>query len=56
MLVCRNIMECVAALHHSPYTPHQLDQVVRVCLLPMFRYGAGLVDWTNVELDLITLM
>lgn len=48
------LCECVAALKGSPYLPHQLEQVVRACLLPIFRYGAGLVDWTAAELDGIT--
>ena len=48
------LAECVSALKGSPYLPEQLDQVVRACLLPIFRYGAGLVDWTDRELQQIT--
>lgn len=47
---------CIAALKGSPYNPQQLDQVVRACIVPIFRYGAGLVDWTSRELDGITAM
>ena len=46
--------ECITALKGSPYLPQQLDQVVRACMLPIFRYGAALVNWTDPELDLIT--
>ena len=28
----------------------------RACIIPIFRYGAGLVDWTPRELDSITAM
>eukprot|EP00961_Rhodomonas_salina_P298475 3938111-Rhodomonas_salina.1 len=48
------LSECVHALKGSPYLPRQLDQVVRSCLLPLFRYGAALVDWTDRELQQIT--
>ena len=48
------MQECISALRGSPYLPHQLDQVVRACLFPIFRYGAALVNWTDHELDLIT--
>jgi hypothetical protein len=54
--VRRNIAEAVSALKNSPYTAIQLDQVVRACILPIFRYGAGLVDWTDAELERITSM
>ena len=30
--------------------------MVRACLIPIFRYGAGLVDWSDQELDRITSM
>lgn len=54
--VRRALSDAITALRNSPYTPRQLDQVVRACLLPIFRYGAGLVDWMEVELDSITVM
>ena len=54
--VRRKLQECIAALKGSPYLPNQLDQVVRACLLPIFRYGAGMVDWTAAELAQITRM
>ena len=54
--VRRNIADAIRALRHSPYTPTQLEQVVWACILPIFRYGAGLVDWTDTELDQITGM
>ena len=52
--VRRTLAEAVAALRHSPYTPSQLEQVVLACLIPIFRYWAGLVDWTERELSQIT--
>ena len=52
--VRRKLRECITALKGSPYLPNQLDQVVRACLLLIFRYGAGLVDWTPSELQQIT--
>ena len=52
--VRRDIASCLAALKGSAYTPRQLDQVVRSCIIPIFRYGAGLIDWTDAELDAIT--
>eukprot|EP00961_Rhodomonas_salina_P267554 3615140-Rhodomonas_salina.1 len=45
------LCECVAALKGSPYLQHQLEQIVLACLLPIFRYGAGLVDWSAADLD-----
>ena len=54
MRVRRKLAESVSALKTSPYQPHQLEQVVRACLLPTFRYGAALVPWTDRELDSIT--
>ena len=48
------LRDCISALKGSPYLPHQLDRVVRACMLPIFRYGAALVDWTDRELDEIT--
>ena len=50
------ISECFTALKGSVYFPSQLDKVVRACLLPIFRYGSGLVAWTDHELDSITNM
>ena len=54
--VKRDIAACILALKGSPYNPRQLDQVVWACILQIFRYGAGLVDWTSKELDGITAM
>ena len=54
MQVKNKISECFAALKGSVYFPSQLDKVVRACLIPIFRYGAGLVQWTDAELDKIT--
>ena len=54
--VRQSLAECIQALKGSPYSPRQLDQVVHSCLLPIFRYGAGMVDWTSRELDDITAM
>ena len=50
------ISECFTALKRSIYHPAQLDKVVRACLIPIFRYGSGLVQWTDRELDKITDM
>ena len=52
--VRRKLRDCIAALKGSPYLPNQLDRVVRACMLPIFRYGSALVDWTDRELDEIT--
>lgn len=52
--VRRKLRDCIAALKGSPYLPHQLDRVVRACMLPIFWYGVALVDWTDRELDAIT--
>ena len=54
--VRRDTAECIRALRGSVYSPRQLDQVVRSCIIPIFRYGAGLVDWTDTELDAMTAM
>ena len=50
------LSECFDALKGSIYNPAQLDKVVRACLVPIFRYGAGVVKWTDRELDRITDM
>ena len=50
----RKLKDCIAALKGSPYLPQQLDRVVHACMLPLFRYGAALVEWTDLELDEIT--
>ena len=47
---------CIQALRGSVYSPRQLDQVVKACIIPLFRYGAGLVDWTERELEAMTAM
>lgn len=52
--VRRDTAACIQALRGSVYSPRQLDQVVRACIIPIFRYGAGLVDWTDRELDAMT--
>ena len=48
------MQEYVSALKGSPYLLQQLDQVVWACLLPIFRYGVALVNWTDHELDMLT--
>ena len=52
--VRQKLSDCITALKGSPYLPHQLDMVVRACMLPLFRYGSALVTWTDRELDEIT--
>ena len=52
--VRRKLKDCISALKGSPYLPQQLDRVVRACMLPLFRYGAALVEWTDRELDDVT--
>ena len=54
--VRRDTASCIQALKGSAYSPRQLDQVVKACIIPLFRYGAGMVDWTERELESMTAM
>eukprot|EP00961_Rhodomonas_salina_P147255 1981604-Rhodomonas_salina.1 len=38
------------ALNGAIYLPHQLEEMVRVCVIPTFRYSASLVPWTDTDL------
>ena len=42
------------ALKDTLYLPSQVEEMVRMCVVPLFRYSASLVPWTKSELALIS--
>ena len=52
--VLEKIDSAIDCLRDSVYLPTQLEEMVRVCIIPLFRYSASLVPWTPAELAVIS--
>ena len=48
--VLSKIESAIDSLRDAVYQPTQLEEMVRVCVVPLFRYSASLVSWTAGEL------
>ena len=44
----------IDCLRDAVYLPHQLDEMVLVCVVPLFRYSTSIVPWTPGELASIS--
>ena len=53
-VVLAKMEAAVDCLRDAVYLPHQLEEMVRVCVVPLFRYSASLVPWTPGELAAIS--
>ena len=52
--VMEKIDQAMEFLKDTLYLPTQVEEMVRVCVVPLFRYSAGLVPWTKTELATLT--
>eukprot|EP00286_Rhodomonas_abbreviata_P000807 CAMPEP_0181288690 /NCGR_PEP_ID=MMETSP1101-20121128/472_1 /TAXON_ID=46948 /ORGANISM="Rhodomonas abbreviata, Strain Caron Lab Isolate" /LENGTH=634 /DNA_ID=CAMNT_0023392839 /DNA_START=190 /DNA_END=2091 /DNA_ORIENTATION=- len=53
--VVAKIETAMESLRDTMYLPTQVEEMVRMCVIPLFRYSAALVPWTKSELaDLST--
>ena len=48
--VLSKIESAIDSLCDAVYLPTQLEEMARVCVVPLFRYSASLVTWTAGEL------
>ena len=52
--VIEKVAAATAYLKDTVYTYTQLDQVVHMCIIPLFQCSAAIVQWTVPELSTIT--
>ena len=52
--VMEKISQGMDALKDTLYLSTQVEEMVRMCVVPLFRYSAALVPWTKAELATIS--